>query len=238
MCNPNQHLDARVSAASSIATPGLRSPSLLLSDLLFRSPYMPHYRPLPIMPKESKQSIASHATSAKDPYPASGAASSRNAAIWSTSDDEILLQARSSGLNWQPIASRHFPNKTANACRKRHERLVERRHIEDWDTHKLELLAQEYMACRQEMWEILASRVGERWGVIEAKVSRARRCYAKQVLTKSQSAWKRASRLCSQSLARRKGNPMPTVSQRRIEVIQTTTVILALALDRKLRWKP
>ncbi|KJX99786.1 hypothetical protein TI39_contig352g00015 [Zymoseptoria brevis] len=97
------------------------------------------------------------------------AAGQRNAAIWSTADDEILLQARASGLNWQPIATRHFPNKTANACRKRHERLVERRHVEDWDTHKLELLAEEYMACRQEMWEILASRLGERWGVIEAK---------------------------------------------------------------------
>lgn len=122
------------------------------------------------MPKETKQSTVKHAQTAPDPYPATGAGNSRNAAIWSTSDDEILLQARSSGLNWQPIASRHFPNKTANACRKRHERLVERRQIEDWDTHKLELLAQEYMACRQEMWEILASRLGERWGVIEAKV--------------------------------------------------------------------
>jgi hypothetical protein len=115
--------------------------------------------------------MANHATSAVDPYPTTGAASARNAAIWSTADDEILLQARSSGLNWQPIASRHFPNKTANACRKRHERLVERRHVEDWDTNKLELLAHEYMACRKEMWEILASRLGERWGVIEAKVS-------------------------------------------------------------------
>ncbi|KAF2770025.1 hypothetical protein EJ03DRAFT_257445, partial [Teratosphaeria nubilosa] len=93
----------------------------------------------------------------------------RVAAIWSATDDEILLQARASGLNWQPIASRHFPNKTANACRKRHERLIERRHGEDWDAQKLEVLAQEYMACRKGMWEILASRIGERWTVVEAK---------------------------------------------------------------------
>ncbi|KAK3112490.1 hypothetical protein LTR53_011206 [Teratosphaeriaceae sp. CCFEE 6253] len=93
----------------------------------------------------------------------------RNAAIWSTTDDEILLQARGSGLNWQPIANRHFPNKTANACRKRHERLIERRQVEDWDVQKLELLAREYVMVRREMWEMLASRVGEKWTTVEQK---------------------------------------------------------------------
>ena len=104
------------------------------------------------------------------PYPTASATMQRNAAIWSVADDEILLQARASGLHWQPISTRHFPNKTANACRKRHERLIERRHVEDWDAQKLELLAQEYSLVRKEMWEILASRVGERWAVVEAKV--------------------------------------------------------------------
>lgn len=111
------------------------------------------------------------AASTTAPYPQVGGASQRNAAIWSTSDDEVLLRARASGLNWQPIASRNFPNKTANACRKRHERLIERRHVDDWDNQKLELLAREYLACRKEMWEILAARLGERWNVVEAKVS-------------------------------------------------------------------
>lgn len=110
------------------------------------------------------------AASTTAPYPQVGGAAQRNAAIWSTSDDEILLRARASGLNWQPIASKNFPNKTANACRKRHERLIERRHVDDWDNQKLELLAREYLACRKEMWEILAARLGERWNVIEAKV--------------------------------------------------------------------
>lgn len=105
------------------------------------------------------------------PYPAAPEPVQKAAAIWSSSDDEILLQARASGLNWQPIANRHFPNKSANACRKRHERLIERRHGDDWDTHKLELLATEYMACRKEMWEVLAARLGERSAVVEAKVS-------------------------------------------------------------------
>jgi len=73
-------------------------------------------------------------------------------------------------MNWQPIANRNFPNKTANACRKRHERLIERRHVEDWDAEKLEMLAQEYVVIRKEMWEVLALRVGERWTTVEAKV--------------------------------------------------------------------
>ncbi|EMC94388.1 hypothetical protein BAUCODRAFT_48561, partial [Baudoinia panamericana UAMH 10762] len=88
---------------------------------------------------------------------------------WSTSDDEVLLQARASGLHWGPIAQHNFPSKTANACRKRYERLMERRQAEDWDAQKLELLAQQYMLIRKEMWETLANRVGEKWTVVEAK---------------------------------------------------------------------
>ncbi|KAI7277343.1 hypothetical protein KC345_g6675 [Hortaea werneckii] len=121
------------------------------------------------MPKEIKP--AAPRTAPVAPYPVAPTSTTgiRNAAIWSAADDEILLQARASGLNWQPIANRHFPNKTANACRKRHERLIERRHVEDWDAEKLELLAHEYMICRREMWETLANRIGERWAVVEAK---------------------------------------------------------------------
>lgn len=123
------------------------------------------------MPREIKPSMARPSSAASVPYPMSCSAAHRNAAIWSAADDEILLQARASGLNWQPIANRHFPSKTANACRKRHERLVERRHTEDWDAQKLDQLAQEYVACRKEMWEVLAARLGEKWTVVEAKVS-------------------------------------------------------------------
>ena len=136
------------------------------------------------MPKESKTPISVYTSSAA-PYPTPSSAGPRNTAIWSTADDETLLHARASGLNWQPIANRHFPNKTANACRKRHERLIERRHVEDWDVQKLEILAQEYVAVRKEMWEVLASRVGERWAVVEAKVSETLEpCMGEHSLTK------------------------------------------------------
>lgn len=134
---------------------------------------MPLFSNLPIMPKETKTPRIAHGE-ISTPYPMSTTSAPRSAAIWNAADDEILMQARAAGLNWQPIASRHFPNKTANACRKRHERLIERRQVEDWDAQKLEVLAQEYMAVRKEMWEILASRIGERWSVVEAKVSRNR----------------------------------------------------------------
>ncbi|KAK5171707.1 uncharacterized protein LTR77_003343 [Saxophila tyrrhenica] len=124
------------------------------------------------MPKDSnmKSRVSGYAPMAA-PYPttATGSAATRSAAIWSAADDEILLQARASGLNWGPISTKHFPGKTPNACRKRHERLVEKRHGEDWDVQKLELLAQEYAAVRKEMWEILGARLGEKWGLVEAK---------------------------------------------------------------------
>jgi len=150
----------------------LRRRRLTTSTDIRRLFYMRPYSNLPIMPKEIRPAAAHRGSSASVPYPTATASTSgaRNAAIWSAADDEILLQARASGLNWQPISSKHFPSKTANACRKRHERLIERRHVEDWDAQKLELLAHEYMACRKEMWEVLASRVGERWAVVEAKV--------------------------------------------------------------------
>lgn len=82
------------------------------------------------------------------------------------------MSARASGLNWQPIASKYFPGKTANACRKRHERLMDRRNAQDWDGVKLETLARAYMEMRQELWQPLANHIGEKWNVVEAKVSR------------------------------------------------------------------
>lgn len=73
-------------------------------------------------------------------------------------------------MNWQPIATRFFPTKSANACRKRHERLMERRYQEEWEQDRLEELATAYFDCRKEMWAILGERLGERWGLVEGKV--------------------------------------------------------------------
>ena len=82
------------------------------------------------------------------------------------------MKARQQGLNWQPIASKHFPDKTANACRKRHERLMEKRNVTDaWDGAKMEALAKAYHEIRADMWRMLGDRLGEKWSTVEAKVS-------------------------------------------------------------------
>ncbi|KLU83919.1 hypothetical protein MAPG_02968 [Magnaporthiopsis poae ATCC 64411] len=88
---------------------------------------------------------------------------------WSAEDDQALIRARAQGLNWGAIMSNHFPTKTANACRKRHERLMERKGADDWDAIKLERMAREYMNLRKQIWAPLAQATGEKWNVVEQK---------------------------------------------------------------------
>ncbi|KAF2643413.1 hypothetical protein P280DRAFT_252236 [Massarina eburnea CBS 473.64] len=117
------------------------------------------------MPKQDKVPI--HRNSSISAASAAGGGT-RNSS-WSAGDDKILIQARTQGLNWNQISPKHFPSKSANACRKRHERLMERQNAEQWDGVKLDVLAQAYMDARREMWSILANRVGEKWTVVEQK---------------------------------------------------------------------
>ncbi|KAH6877817.1 hypothetical protein BKA58DRAFT_397930 [Alternaria rosae] len=97
------------------------------------------------------------------------AAGGTRSSSWSARDDETLIQARAQGLNWNQIGPKHFPSKTPNACRKRHERLMERQNAEQWDGVKLDVLAQAYMEVRRDMWSMLAARVGEKWQLVETK---------------------------------------------------------------------
>ncbi|KAF1365701.1 hypothetical protein EJ07DRAFT_94132 [Lizonia empirigonia] len=118
----------------------------------------------------------------------SAVGASTRSSSWSAQDDEKLIQARTQGLNWNQIAPKHFPNKSPNACRKRHERLMERMNAEQWDGVKLDVLAQAYMEVRREMWSVLAARVGEKWQLVETK------CMEKGFKNLSQaarSAWKK-----------------------------------------------
>lgn len=100
---------------------------------------------------------------------ASAAGAGTRSSSWSAKDDDQLIQARAQGLNWNQIAPKHFPSKSPNACRKRHERLMERQNAEQWDGVKLDILAQAYMETRREMWSVLAARVGEKWQLVEQK---------------------------------------------------------------------
>ncbi|KAG6079811.1 hypothetical protein E4U15_003598 [Claviceps sp. LM218 group G6] len=93
----------------------------------------------------------------------------KSSGAWKLQDDNQLIKARMEGLNWNQIKDAYFPSKSANACRKRHERVVQRKSTGDWDTRKLQLLAKEYMRMRKQIWSGLAARTGERWNVVEAK---------------------------------------------------------------------
>lgn len=90
---------------------------------------------------------------------------------WNQNDDQTLLGARASGQNWAQIQQNYFPTKTPNACRKRHERLMERKGADDWDNRKMEQIAKAYMSLRKEIWAPLAQRTGEKWNVVEQKVN-------------------------------------------------------------------
>ncbi|KAK0630457.1 hypothetical protein B0T17DRAFT_506928 [Bombardia bombarda] len=87
---------------------------------------------------------------------------------WNGDDDRALLQLRAMGKNWNQIQREAFPTKTGNACRKRHERLMERKGQNDMDTRRLRRLSKEYMSMRKEIWQPLAARCGEKWNVVES----------------------------------------------------------------------
>lgn len=150
------------------------------------------------MPKIEKAPIAHRGSIST----ASAAGGSTRSSSWSTQDDETLIQARTQGLNWNQIAPKHFPNKSPNACRKRHERLMERMNAEQWDGVKLDVLAQAYMEVRRDMWSLLAARVGEKWQLVETKVSLLPKM-EQTLLTRSFSAWRKALRTCHRLLGQR-----------------------------------
>lgn len=132
------------------------------------------------MPKDQSRA----ATKSRDsPYPAPVRTTStvhRNmqrdsphvsSGAWSPQSDEILLRARAERLSWGPLAKRYFPEKSGNACRKRYERLMERKRVESIDGDRIEELARAYFEVHEQMWRILADRVHQKWHVVEAKVS-------------------------------------------------------------------
>ncbi|KAI0144437.1 hypothetical protein GGR57DRAFT_507490 [Xylariaceae sp. FL1272] len=116
--------------------------------------YDPYPQQATTMAPQPVPSISSH-------RPSSGA--------WTPQDDQNLIAARQQGLNWSQIQTQYFPSKSPNACRKRHERLMERKGADDFDTKKLERLAEEYMSMRKEIWQGLAARTGEKWSTVETK---------------------------------------------------------------------
>lgn len=95
----------------------------------------------------------------------------RTATPWNSSDDKRLIDARHQGLSWKHIAPEHFPDKTPNACRKRHERLMDKRNNQDnLGGQKFETFARAYYENREKIWGILAELLHEKWEDVERKV--------------------------------------------------------------------
>ncbi|KAL9119565.1 MAG: hypothetical protein Q9187_003879 [Circinaria calcarea] len=128
--------------------------------------YHPHpYASSSTVPQSRASRVPSHALPSHD----------RPSIAWSAEDDERLIACRKENMNWGPIATQYFPSKTPNACRKRHERLMEKKKQEGWDGVKLEELATVYLECHEEMWQLLATKVrekldmNEKWQTLESK---------------------------------------------------------------------
>lgn len=105
------------------------------------------------------------------PVTPGGFSSTTSIVPWSAHDDEILLAARAQGHGWNQIQSRHFPAKTANACRKRYERLIAKRRGSEWDNERIDRITRRYFDMRERMWRPLAEAEGENWEDVEKLVS-------------------------------------------------------------------
>ena len=129
--------------------------------------------PINIISTGDEHFLRSATSSSPSPLEMSGKAR-RLSKTWSRQDDDLLVDNRNRGLNWKQIKE-HFPNKTANACRKHCERVIkDRKRSEDWDSAKIERLARRYCEQRREIWEGLAEPEDD-WEIAEFKVSGAER---------------------------------------------------------------
>ena len=130
------------------------------------TPHRPMSYPVTTRSYFPSSKIATQDTPPSTPYGYRHASQS-----WSPQNDELLMQSRQRGMNWQPIVNTYFPDKTANSCRKRHGLLMEKGNSnETWEGVKIETLARAYVDVREQMWRILADRVDEQWQIVEAKV--------------------------------------------------------------------
>ncbi|KAK3368419.1 hypothetical protein B0H63DRAFT_76107 [Podospora didyma] len=125
--------------------------------------------------------------------------STYNYGTWTAADDKNLLTARQRGQHWLDLQRTFFPSKTANACRKRYERLMERRGAYDVDSHRIERMSKEYMNMRKEIWSGLAARVGEKWHVVEAQCMSVGLKNIQSNARSYTNRWRRESRLSQKS---------------------------------------
>lgn len=144
-----------------------QSPDLFRS--LLREPFIVEMGPSPHQTTSPPESVKKAAKPGRQR--SLNESGSNHASNWSSHDDQVLINARARGQGWSQIQKEHFQNKTANACRKRHERLVAKRRGTEWNQEMLEKLSTEYSRHREQIWQPLANAIGEKWQDVEKAVS-------------------------------------------------------------------
>jgi Myb-like DNA-binding domain len=127
------------------------------------------------------------------PHHSGGAGHPGPSAPWTPDEDNRLMDAKVEGLGWNEIHQRYFPNKSGNACRKRHERLMTKMRTTTWDLGRIQavMAAYESAGVRAQFWSKIAQQVGEtRWEDVERVVRQ--RAAAKYVILTRRSASNKA----------------------------------------------
>lgn len=140
-------------------------------QVVYQNPPQSPYEP---QPQQNYYHHPQHPSPASQPTPAAPPQVPRSRRItgaWTQEADDVLIEARGNGWPWARIQAEKFPNKSPNACRKRYERLIARKEANEWGAMRDEKMAKEYMTIRKEMWTLLAQRTGDKWDVLEKKVS-------------------------------------------------------------------
>lgn len=89
---------------------------------------------------------------------------------WTMQEDNLLMDGKARGLSWEEIHKQYFPTKSANACRKRHERAIAKARDTDWNEARIQKVIEEYNRSREQFWRKLSEVVGERWEEVEKLV--------------------------------------------------------------------
>ena len=95
---------------------------------------------------------------------------------WNNDEDTVLLDAKNRGKSWEEIHRTHFPGKSANACRKRHERVLAKMRNTDWDDARVQKVTEAYNRHRQMIWAPLCKELNESLSDVEKVVREYHLC--------------------------------------------------------------
>ncbi|KIW65268.1 hypothetical protein PV04_07541 [Phialophora macrospora] len=98
----------------------------------------------------------------KEPLPRPG-----QSGPWNNDEDSILMEAKLKGMSWEEIHRQHFPGKSANACRKRHERVLAKVRNTNWDEARIQRVTDAYHKHRSSIWAPLCNELGESLSDVE-----------------------------------------------------------------------